>query len=240
MRSLKAQSVSRVDVLQARVEADTAAIQREQAHNAYLAAWRRLTAVAGLPSLEPRPLMATCRTACRSSIGRRRLSGCKRAVPSLPPLPRGPRRRSCAQRAGVEACPNVMLEIGAQHSNESGDNVLNVTAGVPVPLFNRNQGNIRKAEGELAAAEAEMNRVRFDLQNRLATAFERYAKRENKRSGTNNASFPTPRPRSIWSRLVTVKANSTIRPCSPRSGLTFRRTWPSPTHARAARVGRVD
>jgi cobalt-zinc-cadmium efflux system outer membrane protein len=46
---------------------------------------------------------------------------------------------------------------------------------VPLPLFNRNQGNIMEAQAGLIAAQREVRRVELDLQARLAEAFEQYA-----------------------------------------------------------------
>jgi outer membrane protein, heavy metal efflux system len=43
-----------------------------------------------------------------------------------------------------------------------------------MPIFNRNQGNIRKAQAELMAAQNEVQRVQLDLQQRLAAVFEQY------------------------------------------------------------------
>jgi cobalt-zinc-cadmium efflux system outer membrane protein len=45
---------------------------------------------------------------------------------------------------------------------------------VPIPLFNRNQGNMYRAQSELAAAQSEVRRVELALQSRLAEAFKTY------------------------------------------------------------------
>jgi cobalt-zinc-cadmium efflux system outer membrane protein len=50
-----------------------------------------------------------------------------------------------------------------------------VQVGVPIPFFNRNQGNIRKAQAELAAAQQEVKRVRLALEQRLSMVFEQYS-----------------------------------------------------------------
>jgi len=96
-----------------------------------------------------------------------------------------------AARAGVERarwnvrreeaikCPNLEVRAGVQHDNSSGFNVANVEVGIPLPLFNRNQGNIRQAEAELTAAQANLERVELELQRRLAISFERYANTHN-------------------------------------------------------------
>ncbi len=51
------------------------------------------------------------------------------------------------------------LTIGAGFRRDFGDNGLVVTLGVPLPLFDRNAGNIARAEAERRTAEAESRRV---------------------------------------------------------------------------------
>jgi cobalt-zinc-cadmium efflux system outer membrane protein len=46
--------------------------------------------------------------------------------------------------------------------------------GAPIPVFNRNQGNIRRAQAELIAAQNDVKRTELELQQRLAAAFEQY------------------------------------------------------------------
>ena len=46
---------------------------------------------------------------------------------------------------------------------------------MPLPVYNRNQGNILRAQAELTAAEREVQRVELELQQRLAAAFEQYS-----------------------------------------------------------------
>ena len=53
---LKAKEVVRNDVLQAKIEADSARVLMERARNRYLAAWRNLAAVLGACDMPPRPL----------------------------------------------------------------------------------------------------------------------------------------------------------------------------------------
>jgi cobalt-zinc-cadmium efflux system outer membrane protein len=51
---------------------------------------------------------------------------------------------------------------------------VNVQIGVPLAIFDRNQGNILQARAQLGRAIEEVPRVRNDLAQRLADAFERY------------------------------------------------------------------
>jgi outer membrane protein, heavy metal efflux system len=172
---LKAKEVSRVDVLQARIEADSAQILAQKAHNRYAAAWRNLAVVAGVPDLMPAPLLGdlqnglslltwdaeVSRVLSESPVAAEAHCGIAKAQASL--------ARECAQRI-----PNIDLQFGAQYDNATRDAIAGVQAGVPVPLFNRNQGNIRRAQADLSAAHAEVRRVELELQQRLAVAFEQY------------------------------------------------------------------
>ena len=46
---------------------------------------------------------------------------------------------------------------------------------VPIPIINHNQGAIRQAQNEIAAADFAVQQVELDLQNRLAPVYARYA-----------------------------------------------------------------
>jgi cobalt-zinc-cadmium efflux system outer membrane protein len=79
-------------------------------------------------------------------------------------------RRECAGRY-----PNVDLQAAVQYDNSTSDTFGSVQMGVPLPLFDRNQGNIRRAQADLSAAQNEVQRIRLAMQQRLGPAFEQYA-----------------------------------------------------------------
>ena len=60
-----------------------------------------------------------------------------------------------------------------QYENKSHDGAFGISA--PIPVWNRNQGNIRAAKAELAMAVQSVGRVENDLADRLAAAFRTYA-----------------------------------------------------------------
>jgi cobalt-zinc-cadmium efflux system outer membrane protein len=60
------------------------------------------------------------------------------------------------------------------YDNTTNDRIADIQVGVPLPLFNRNQGNIRKAQAEVVMARSEARRVSLELQQKLAVAFEQY------------------------------------------------------------------
>ena len=79
------------------------------------------------------------------------------------------------QRACSERVPNVEVQAIFQHDNATGNQIAGVQVGMPIPIWNRNQGGIRQAQGESAAAQSGVSRVEFDLQQRLAAEYQRYA-----------------------------------------------------------------
>jgi len=52
--------------------------------------------------------------------------------------------------------------------------VADVELSLPLPLFDRSQGRIVRAQADLIAAQQELRRVELSLYQRLAEAFERY------------------------------------------------------------------
>ncbi|HUT11280.1 MAG TPA: TolC family protein [Thermoguttaceae bacterium] len=177
---LAAMEVSRVDLLQARIEADSAKLELENARHRHLAAWRRLTAVLGTPEMEPAVLCGELTADLPPLSWDGALQLLLIASPQILEAQAGVRRARCAlARENVEWIPNVDIQASVRYHDEANDTVTGLEVGLPLPLFNRNQGNICKARAELIAAEREVERIELSLHNRLAATFERYANAEN-------------------------------------------------------------
>jgi cobalt-zinc-cadmium efflux system outer membrane protein len=88
---------------------------------------------------------------------------------------RAERARILILRARREPIPNIDTQVSVRHMNTNGDEVADVMVGIPIPVFNRNQGNIAAAEAEWVAACREIERIELELQDRLAIAYRRYA-----------------------------------------------------------------
>jgi cobalt-zinc-cadmium efflux system outer membrane protein len=167
---------NRVDLLQARVESGSARILAENSRNDYLAAWRKLSAVLGSPEMAPVKLAGDLEgdtqeanfdaTLARVIAISPELAAARASVDSA---------RAAVARARVEWVPNVDLQASIQHDNASHYDIAQVQMGMPIPVWNRNQGGVRRARGELAAAQSNADRVELGLQQRLAIVFQRYA-----------------------------------------------------------------
>lgn len=173
---LEAKEASRIDVLQAKIEAESAVLGLHDAEARRTAAWRRLAAVLGVPAMRPPVLAGDLDEAIPDLTWDDSLARLLAESPELERARAGVQRARCQlQRECAEVVPNVDLRASVAHDNATADNIASLEVGVPIPLFNRNQGNIGRAQAEVASASAEVRRVELELQERLAGAFEQYA-----------------------------------------------------------------
>ena len=75
----------------------------------------------------------------------------------------------------------------------SGFTVVDVKLGVPLPIFNRNQGNILRAQAALTSAQNEVQRIELELRDRLATAFQQYVSAHRRAETYANTILPNAR-----------------------------------------------
>lgn len=172
---MKAKEVARNDLLQAKIEANSARVLLERARNRYLAAWRSLAAVLGACDLPPRPLAGSVQDGIQQFAWDETLSRLLVQSPQLAGARAGVARAQVAlSRECAGRIPNVDLQTSLQYDNATGYNFASIQIGAPIPVFNRNQGNIRRAQAELIAAQNDVKRTELELQQRLAVVFEQY------------------------------------------------------------------
>jgi cobalt-zinc-cadmium efflux system outer membrane protein len=66
-----------------------------------------------------------------------------------------------------------------QHDQVMKYNSVSTLAALPLPIFNRNQGNIQFAEAEVSQQQQEYQRIELALQDQLAGSFNRYLSTKN-------------------------------------------------------------
>ncbi len=179
-RLLDARQVSETDLLQAEIEAEQAHVLRELAENQHREAWRRLAAVIGVANFHITALAGNL----NAGLPRIEWDDCYAAVLQQSPelaaaYTRVERAQIAGERARREWIPNVDAWVSVRHQGVTGDDVVNVQVGIPIPIFDANQGNVQRTYGELAAAQKEVLRIQLDLQDRLAIAYRRYANARN-------------------------------------------------------------
>lgn len=172
---VKGRQAAPLDLIQMRVEMNRFQAELDAARQERTAAWRRLAAAMGVPDLPE----TTVRGALDSTwpdydfhTAAHRVMECH---PDILAARIGITRAQLAlHRARVEAIPNVNFGVGYERDNVDNQNQWAFRASLPIPLFNRNQGNVQAASAEVGRAVAEVERAQNVLVGHLATAFGRY------------------------------------------------------------------
>ena len=173
---LKAKEVSQSTLLQARVESDRMKILLRNAQNRQLATWRRLSTVAGDLGSRPKLLAGKLDERMPELVWDDALRRLLTESPELAVARAKVERAEWAiERAHARAVPDLFVQVGVQQDNGTGDSFTGVQVSLPLPLFDRNQGGIRQAEAGLTAAERNVDRVRLNLESRLAVVFQDYS-----------------------------------------------------------------
>lgn len=173
---------SRGEVIQVTLERERYRTGALNAGRRRLAAWRELAAVVGHPALPPARLEGQPDGPSPDyqweAVLQRLLTTSPEVAAAMANIERA---RWSLQRALVEKTPNVTLQgmINVRDEGIGGKPDANVVASLPLPLWNRNQGGIVQAQGEVAAAERALDQLELDLQQRLAPVFERYSNARN-------------------------------------------------------------
>jgi cobalt-zinc-cadmium efflux system outer membrane protein len=173
---LRAQEVSQVDLLQARIEANSAKLTLSNAQNQQQAAWRQLAVVVGMPDLAPAKIQQPPDDRATDLVWQSTLQHLLQSSPEVARAEADVERAKCAlARELAGRVPDVDIQAGARYASGPDDALATAGFSFPLLLYDRNQGNIYQARAELAATRQEVQRVRLDLENRLAAAFNDYA-----------------------------------------------------------------
>ena len=84
------------------------------------------------------------------------------------------RSRILLQRAEVEPIPDITIHTGYQGNSTNPHNQGRITFSMPLPLWNRNQGNRYAAVNAIQRSTADAQSVRVQLAELLADAWRRY------------------------------------------------------------------
>jgi cobalt-zinc-cadmium efflux system outer membrane protein len=176
-RLQRAGETSRADTLQADLEYEAAQIELNRAQNQHQRAWWSLTAVVGAPQLPPTILRGDLEALPAEATWEESLARLLSASPEVAAAAASiDRARWSLARARAEPIPNVRFQGAVMQDNGIGgktDGIVQML--LPLPLWNRNQGGIDQAAGELMAAQQAFAQLELDLQSRLAPVYERYA-----------------------------------------------------------------
>jgi cobalt-zinc-cadmium efflux system outer membrane protein len=166
---MEAQEARKIDVLQAEIELERINVKLSQAHAKHAGAWRRLAAAMGQPNLAVQHVDADPAKLAWPhdwETSREMLLASSPEVAAL--LADISRARAAIARACVEPVPDVTAQLAMQYDNATQDPIAGVQIGMPIPVWNRNQGGIGRARHELTAASRRLDAVELDLTGKLA------------------------------------------------------------------------
>lgn len=172
-KRVQAGKVSPVEETRARVAESGVRIEASQATNQLNAARKRLTALWG-----------NANPSFQQAVGR---VDYMPDIPSLVELAgeleHAPAIRSASldiatrqALTGIERSrriPDLTVSVGARRNEELGLNQAVVGLSIPIPIFDRNQGNLQEAVSRTDQARDQLSALRAQLQADLSTAYER-------------------------------------------------------------------
>lgn len=248
---VKAKQAAQLDVVQMEVEAERIALEAEAAELELPAAFRRLAAAIGEKDLP----QAALTESLIAPLPEYELDRVREFVLGVHPDVRLAkvgidRARLVMERAQAEVIPNVTLSGGYVRQNQNKSNDWMAGISLPIPVWNRNQGNILASQAEIGVAAHEVRRVELELTERIANAYRDYAAARKRAqrlgdvrskaeeafqliSGDKNFNFTTVQ-RLVAQQAVTQALLDQLRAqgeawraASVLSGLTLEEQWPA-------------
>lgn len=171
---LEAELGTKIDVLRSTVELQESKLQSETAKNQLEAAWKQLAAVVGQPGLPVETIQGNVDPQVEleaESLRQQLLAESPEIVTTV-----AEQQRAHAQlhRAMVEPLPDVDVQSIVQYDNATRAPNASLQVSMPIPFCNKNQGGIAEARMQLIAAQYAQQKMELGLQERLASAWQRY------------------------------------------------------------------
>ena len=139
------------------------------------------------------------------------------------------RRRSLADVERSKQTPDVTVSLGVKRPNELARNQLMLGISVPLPLFDRNQGNLLEALKREDKARDELQALNLRLSTEVLQARERLASVRGEIDVLQRGCCQGPRAPATRPPWALVTASSTFWKCWTRNAPTLP---PSPNTSR--------
>ena len=163
------------EVLQAEIERRRELLKMQQASNDVDLAWRELISFVGIPDTQTSTLHGTLAPKEAPLDWESALSQLLASSPQIVAAQQKIRYdQIVVKREQVEPIPNITLGLTTGYNAESRQATGGFTAGLPLPVHNRNQGTVRQARADLSSTCAEMERLKLELRNGLAKQYRDY------------------------------------------------------------------
>lgn len=165
----------RGDLLQARIQYKSATLSKKESQSRLTATWKQLVATTGCPDLAYQPLSGQLSgdipeldfdVAWMNLRDRSPLIGAAKA--------RAQHFQGTYQLERANATPNFNVQVVAERDQIGKYSTVSTLISMPIPVHNRNQGNISRAAAQTHESAAEIQRTELALRDQLAEAFRRY------------------------------------------------------------------
>ncbi len=172
---LAAKVGTRPDLLQAEIQLNVVRASLRDARLRYDGAWRQLAAVVGVQGMPPELLAGALEDEMPALEWDALV---QQLLADNPLLKAQDAQISAAQYdlklTRVQVIPNLNVQVVAQRDSTEKYSSVSTFVGLPIPIFNRNQGNIVSAEGRLIQQRKEYERIQLALIDQLAGSFRQY------------------------------------------------------------------
>ena len=166
---------TRSDTLLFEIEVEKAEVALENAEAKWRAAARQLVAILGLRDLQLERIRGDLTESLDGVAAQVLLDG---FVPYNADVQFAEqeveRNRFLLQRAIVQPFPNVTVYGGYQYQVQPLHNMAMLQASVPLPFWNKNEGNIASANAQVGKAQATVEQVQNQIAKQMAEANGRY------------------------------------------------------------------
>jgi cobalt-zinc-cadmium efflux system outer membrane protein len=157
------------DVLQSEMQLSEVNLAIQQAEFELQGAWNEIISLAGMPHLNRTRLIGELDMPVDELDFETVYSQMVAASPLLRAASARVRRAHAnLHRQNIQPIPNLNAQLGAGYDDATGDEFANIQLSVPVPIHNKNQGNIRAARAEYCEATQNVKRIRLQIQRELA------------------------------------------------------------------------
>jgi cobalt-zinc-cadmium efflux system outer membrane protein len=171
----KKKVTSRLEVVRAELHLQAIRSALQDARLRYQGAWRQLASIAGKPDLPSAALQGDLAEDIPQLDWEQTLRDLLETNPVLKAQEAKVREaRLTWDRARLEAVPNLNVQVVAQHDQVFHNDSVTALVAFPVPLFNRNQGNVYTAAASIQHEASELERQKLALHDQLAGTFRQY------------------------------------------------------------------
>lgn len=176
-KRMQAGEGSRIDLLQTQVQIKQLELDRRQLSASLSARLREIVALAGMPNMQLQAVAGELPKLPASQDWKAIEDGLVATSPEYAAAQARIHQASAAiRRQESQPLPNLSVQFGAGVDNSTDSGMMNVQVGAPIPVFNKNQGNIAAARAEYCRAVQEAQRIDNAIRARLAIASGDYAR----------------------------------------------------------------